>query len=338
MKFLEVNYVKWIKLCLAIPLAMVIAGVCGLSFAPSAGIITLLTVFDTRQETFVVAAKRVAAFCIMTILCKIIFSIAGCNIPAYAVFICLFLYICYRLKLEEAIAMNAVLATHFLSAETVSLAMIGNESLLFVIGTGLGIAANLVMPGNLQKIREKQRATDEKMKNILTRMSDYICKEDRSDYTGGCFAQVEELLKGLEEEAVIRMRNRLNDNDVYFLKYMHMRTRQCESLKDIYGSIVELSGVPRQAYDISAFIREISDSFHEMNNVETLLAKRDELENSYKAAPLPESRSEFENRAALLHILRCLKTFLQEKRDFVTELSEEEKARYWMMETQTKES
>lgn len=337
MKILDVNYVKWIKLCLAVPLAMVIASIFGLAFAPSAGIITLLTVFDTRKETFVVAAKRVAAFCIMCILCRIVFSIA-LNIPAYAVFICLFLFICYRFRLEEAIAMNAVLATHFLSAETVSLEMIGNESLLFAIGTGLGILSNLVMPENLQKVREKQRAIDEKMKSILTRMSDYICREDKSDYTGSCFAQVEELLKGLEEEAVIRMSNRMNDNDVYFLKYMHMRTRQCESLKDIYGSIVELSGVPGQAYEISYFIREISDSFHEMNNAETLQAKRNELENSYKEAPLPESRNEFEDRATLFHILRCLKTFLQEKRDFVTELTEEERARYWTIQSKNRES
>lgn len=334
MKDFKINYVKWIKLCLAVPLAMVIADALGLTFAPSAGIITLLTVFDTRQETIVVAVKRVAAFCVMIILCKLIFSIAV-NIPAYAVFICLFLFICYRFRWEEAIAMNAVLATHFLSAETVNFSMIGNESLLFVIGTGLGIVTNLIMPENIRKIREKQGATDGTIRDILTRMSDYLCREDRSDYTGACFAQVEELLKDLEAEAVIRMRNRLNDNDVYFLKYMRMRTRQCESLKDIYSSIVELSGVPEQAYDISRFILEISNSFHEMNNVKMLLDRQEELVNSYKRAQLPESREEFENRAALFHILRCLRTFLEEKRNFVDELSEEEKARYWNLQRKT---
>lgn len=329
MKFLGINYVKWIKLCLAVPLAMVIAGALGLSFAPSAGIITLLTVFDTRQETFFTALKRVAAFGIMVVLCRIIFSAAGITVPAYAVFISLFLYICYLFKLEAAIAMNAVLATHFLSEESVSLAMIGNEGLLFLVGTGVGILVNLIMPRNLEKIREKQKQTDETIRAILLRMSEYLCREDRSGYTGTCFAQVEEVLASLEEEALIRMQNTLDESDRYFLKYRHMRTRQCESLKDIYGSIIELSGVPKQAYAISAFIREIGESFHEMNNAEKLLARLAELADFYKEASLPQSREEFENRAVLFYILRCLRTFLQEKREFVQALTDGEKARYW---------
>lgn len=329
MRLVGINYVKWIKLCLAVPLAMVIAGALGLSFAPSAGIITLLTVFDTRQETFFTALKRVTAFGIMIALCKIIFGIAGVSVPAYAVFISLFLYICYLLRLEAAIAMNAVLATHFLSEGSVSLAMIGNESLLFLVGTGMGILVNLIMPKNLRKIREKQKQTDEAIKAILFRMSEYICREDRSGYTGTCFAPLDELLLSLKEEALIHIQNTFYENDRYFLEYMHMRTRQCESLKDIYGSIIELSGVPKQAQDISAFIQEIGESFHEMNNAEKLLARLKELTDFYKETPLPQSREEFENRAVLFYILRCLENFLQEKRDFVQTLTEAEKTRYW---------
>ena len=56
------------------------------------------------------------------------------------------------------------------------------------------------------------------------------------------------------------------------------------------------------------------------------------LADYYKTAPLPESRQEFEDRATLLHILRCLKTFLLEKREFVQGLTAGEKARYWTAE------
>lgn len=329
MDFLKIDYIKWLKLCLAVPLAMVTAEAIGLAFAPSAGIITLLTVFNTRQETLAAALKRVAAFGIMTVLCKLIFGIAGCNIPAYAVFLCLFLYSCYRLKLEEGIAMNAVLATHYLSAGAVSLAMIGNEGLLFSIGAGLGILVNLIMPQNLRIIREKQKEADERLRTILKRMADYLLREDKSDYTGDCFASVEELLESFQREAVKRMQNTLNSSDRYFLKYMHMRGKQCESLKDIYGSIKEVSGVPAQAFALSAFLEEIGESFHEMNNAQALLVRLKALEEDYRESALPVTRSEFENRAALLHIMRCLKTFLQEKSAFVDTLTKEEKERYW---------
>ncbi len=332
MKFLKINYVKWIKLCVAVPLAMVIAQVLKLDYASSAGVITLLTVMDTRQETFVVAWKRVGAFAVMSILCKLAFGVVGCNIPAYAVFLCLFLIVCYVCRWDVAISMNAVMATHYLASGGVTPATLRNEVLLFVIGTGLGVLVNLIMPENIKKIREKQRLTDEAMKRILHRMADYLCREDKSDYTGMCFGQVEGLLAELEGEASVRMLNKMSHADRYFLKYMHMRAEQCESLKDIYASIKELSYVPGQAYAISEFIREIGDSFHEMNNVEWLLKKLDILDASYKEAELPKSREEFENRAELWHILRCLEVLLRKKQAFVKDLTQEEKKKYWEYE------
>ena len=329
MKAQKVNYSKWIKLCIAVPLATLIAEVLGLSFAYSAGVITLLTVFDTKQETLLTALKRVAAFGIMIVLCILIFSIAGYNIPAYAVFICIFLLICYRFDLETAISMNVVIATHFLWEQSISISMIGNESLLFIVGAGIGILANLIMPENLHKIREKQRQTDKRLKEILLRMGEYLCREDRSDYTDACFVQVEELLADLKKEALIRTENKMNKSDRYFLKYMHMREGQCETLKDIYSSIIELTGVPVQAYDISQFMGKAGESFHEMNNAKTLMAEIQELEASYKLLNLPESRDEFENRAILFHILRSLRILIGLKRDFVLDLTPEEKAEYW---------
>ena len=330
--FRQIDFVRWMKLCIAVPVAMILADAFGLAFSFSAGIITLLTVFGTRKETFAVAAKRVLAFGIMLLLCKIVFEIAGCTIAAYTVFICIFIYVCYFMKMEIAISMNAVLATHFLSAGDVSDKMILNECLLFGIGTGLGVLVNLIMPGNIQKVREKQKETDEKIRAILTRMSEYVCKEDKSDYTGSCFVQLEDVLAGLEKEAFIRMQNTMAKEDAYFLKYSQMRNRQCEILKNIYASIKDLTYVPSEVHGISTFLQEIADSFHEMNNAKELSDKLEKLWQSYKQRELPKDRDEFENRAALLQIMRNLKLFLQEKQEFVSALSEEEKQKYWNRE------
>lgn len=325
----NINFMKWIKLCISVPIAMVIAQLAGLDYAPSAGVITLLTVLDTRRETFAVAWKRVCAFCTMSILCKLNLALFGCNIPAYAIFLCLFLLVCYWFELDVGISMNAVLATHYLTSGGVTFATLYNEVLLFVIGTLLGILVNLIMPENIKKIREKQHLTDEAMKRILQRMADYLCREDKSDYTGSCFGQLEQLLAELKKESEIRILNKMSRSDRYFLKYMHMRAEQCEILKSVYTGIKELTYVPGQAYDISEFVREIGDSFHEMNNAEGLLERLELLADSYKGAALPKSREEFENRAVLFYLLRCLEAFLRKKQDFVKELTREEKERYW---------
>ena len=330
--FEQIDFVRWIKLCVAVPVAMILAEAMGLSFSFSAGIITLLTVFGTRKETLAVAAKRILAFGIMLLLCKIIFEIAGCSIATYAVFLCVFIYVCYLLNMEIAISMNAVLATHFLSVGDVSAKMLLNESLLFIVGTGLGVLVNLIMPGNIQRVREKQKETDEKIRTILTRMSEHICKEDKTDYTGSCFAQLEDVLAGLKKEAFIRMQNTMAKEDAYFLKYMQMRNQQCEILKNIYASIKDMTYVPNEAQGISLLLKEIADSFHEMNNAVELSEHLENLWQAYKQGELPKDRDEFENRAALLQILRNLKLFLQKKQEFVKLLTEEEKQKYWNRE------
>lgn len=325
----KVNYVKWIKLSLAVPISMVIAKVLGLDYASSAGIITLLTVQDTKKETLEISIKRIIAFLIMTVLCILIFRTVGYHIPSYALFLCPFLFLCLSLKLEAAITMNAVLASHYLAGGAMSLPVIGNEAAILLIGAGMGMAVNLVMPENLKKIRADQSSIDEAMKRILERMSIYLCREDRSDYTGECFAQVDKLLTSMEKEAKIRIQNTFTKGDTYFISYMEMRMRQCRVLKEIYTSIMQLTAVPVQAKALSIFLKEVSDSFHEENNVKKLMESLQEMRSTYKLSELPRSREEFENRAVLMQITRDLERFLKIKREFVEKLTEEEERKYW---------
>lgn len=325
----KVNYVKWIKLSIAVPLSMVIARAFGLNYTSSAGIITLLTVQDTKKETLEISVKRMIAFLIMTALCLVVFRTVGYHIASYAVFLCPFLFLCFRMKLDAAITMNAVLASHYLADGQMNPAAIGNEAALLLIGAGMGVAVNLVMPENIKKIRSAQENIDAAMKRILERMSIYLCREDRSDYTGECFTQVDDLLVSMEKEAKIRMQNTFTKGDTYFLSYMQMRMRQCEKLKDIYTGIMQLTSVPVQAKALSIFLKEISESFHEKNNVEHLMESLAQMRSTYKISELPGDREEFENRAVLMQITRDLESFLRMKREFVENLTEEEEQKYW---------
>jgi len=325
----RVNYLKWIKLSVAAPLSMLLAGVLGLDNVMSAAVITLLTVQDTKKDTLEISIKRVIAFGIMTAFCFFLFPLMGHNIFSFAVFVCVFLFICYFAGLESGITMNVVLASHYLEQSQMTLALVGNEASLLVIGAGMGILANLIMPENLRKIRMEQQQIDEAMKRILERMSIYLCKEDRSDYTGECFAEVDRLLKAMEKEATLRIRNTFSKGDTYFISYMQMRMKQCEVLKSIYKSIMQLTYIPVQAEALSLFLKKVSESFHERNNVKLLLEDLQEMHNEYRGSELPKSRDEFENRAVLMQITKELGQLLKIKKDFVDSLTEEEKRKYW---------
>lgn len=59
--------------------------------------------------------------------------------------------------------------------------------MLLCVGAGIGTPLNLYMPGKVKEIRKMQRILEEDLRNVLFRMSEYIKKEDKSDYKGTCF-------------------------------------------------------------------------------------------------------------------------------------------------------
>lgn len=328
MKGVKVSYLKWLKLTVAVPAAMAIAEALGLSYAYSAGIITLLTIQNTKKETFVLAAKRVLAFGLMTVLCIAIFQGFGHEIWTYALFLFAFIFVCMRFDLEGAVSMNAVLATHYL-ADTITLSSVKNESLLFIIGAGIGVTVNLFMPENLSKIRAAQKRIDDHMGRLLKDMGTHLLEEEKGRLLDRDFLLLDKYFFKMEREATLRIQNTLTKADTYFLRYMDMRMEQCKVLQWMYQNIKNIEMLPEQAGEIGRFLIETGESYHEKNNVEKLSENLDNLKQKYRESRLPKTREEFENRALLMQILRDLGVLLDLKRTFVEKLTEKEKEIYW---------
>ena len=153
---------------------------------------------------------------------------------------------------------------------------------------------------------------------ILRRMAIYIELEDKTDYTGSCFDELDAMLVNLKKEALRYMNNHLITEDDYYYEYMQMRARQCVILKRIYADIIRLSTTPEQGKALADFIRQTAAEFAEQNNVETLLSELERLHHYYEQQRLPVTRQEFENRSMLYHILEDMKAFLDIKKDFIT--------------------
>lgn len=313
----KINYMKWGKLIVGTVSACLIAKMLGLQFFTAAGIITLLSIQDTRKETFVIATKRLLIFAIMTLLSMVIFPLAGYNVMGFGMVLVPYLFFCLALKMPEAIAPIAVLCTHYMSVGNCSLQMILNEFFILFIGAGTGVVLNLFIPSNKKKILRFQRETDESIIRILHRMSVYLLEEDKSDYTGSCFEELEKVLDALQKEARRQQDNQLFFADPYALEYMQMRFRQCKRLQEIYGDIMKIDHIVDQAKPLSEFLEIISRDFSEDNDVEALLSEAERIGEEYRNSELPKSREEFETRAILFDILTNLKIFLQIKREFI---------------------
>ena len=310
------DIIKLIKYVVGSVVAVLLAAALRLEFAYAAGIITLLTIQDTKKETVKIAAKRIVIFIIMTILSAAVFPLAGYHVWAFGVVLIPYLICCIALDMKEAIAPIAVLCTHYISAGSCNAGMILNEFLILVIGAGVGILLNMFMPDSRAKLVEYQRTVDDKMIHILKRMALYMERDNKSDYTGECFDELDKMLINLKKEALYYMNNHfLGENDYYY-EYMQMRARQCSILKRVYSDIVRLTTTPQQVRALADFVEKIANEFAEENDVQGLLEELEALKESYTVSELPKSREEFENRAMLYHIMEDLKVFLQIKREF----------------------
>ena len=325
----NLDYIKLMKYGVGALLASAIAAALNIQYSLSAGIITLLTIQDTKKETVIVAFKRIIIFFIMTALSAVILPLYGYNLVSLGIILFPYLFFCLVLNMKEAIAPIAVLCTHYITSESCSLEMIMNEFLILVIGCGVGIILNLFMVNSYKQIRSIQREIDRIISGIICRMSINIKEEDKSKYTGNCFEELENLLEKMKKESLNYMNNHFTGTNDYFYKYMQMRMVQCLSLKRIFADIKSLEYTTTQAEKLSEYLYKICEEFGEANNAVSLLEELNKLFDFYKNEKLPASRIEFENRAVLYNILTELKEFIEIKKRFAEGLTDSEREKYW---------
>jgi uncharacterized membrane protein YgaE (UPF0421/DUF939 family) len=317
------------KIALGSTMAILLANSIGLDYSISAGIITLLTIQDTKKETIFISLKRIIAFLFATILALILFSNFGFTTIPFGVFLFLFVGGCSIIKLQDGIAMNSVLATHYILSGNMGLSMIANEALLLVIGAGIGTLINLFMPSNIKHIREVQERIESDLRKILFRMAYFLRESDKSSYEDQCFAPLQEDINLGLSYAYTNMNNTLFQESQYFIRYMEMRKHQLQILTEIYSKIISLHSVPKQVFPISQFIESIANSLAESNNAKGLLQLAHNLEEEYQQSSLPLTREEFEDRAVLYMILKDFKIFLLVKEEFADTLTKDQIQKYW---------
>lgn len=320
--------IKILKISVGSTIAIILAYALHLDYAAAAGIITLLTVYDTKKETLSVALKRAVVFIEAYLIAFLCFHLFSYTPEAFGVFLFFFTASCFIFHMQEAIAMNAVLATHYLLEQNMSLSMFRNEAMLFFIGAGVGVLFNLYIPKNVKTIKQKQMIIEEQLKTVLLNMSQDILLSDQKEKKTRLAELKEHIEFGLNQ-AYQNMQNSFFQETKYYISYMEMRKKQYGILKTIEEKIATLNMVTPQAIEISDFLKQIADQLSESQNTKDLFILQEKLLDQLKNAKLPQTREEFENRAILYMILMDFREFLRVKRDFIEQLSEEQKKLYW---------
>lgn len=309
--------INTIKIVLAAVLSIILAKILGLKYEVSAGIVAILTIQPTKRETVETAVSRLLAFLIALLIAFISFKILGFTLTAFFVYLTIFILICQSFGWTSAMAMNSVLISHFLTMQDMSINAVINEVLIFVIGVGMGIIANMHLHKNVDYIEKLKDATDEHIKKILEQMSEKVMKNDDSDYNSELFFELREHIRMAKNVAEENYKNQLRREDIFDLEYIRMRDKQYQVLYEMDKFVRHLDATPITAKKISDFMKEMSISYHRDNHCEELMEHFSNMDKYMKEAPLPVERNEFENRATLYGLMRHMEEFLQIKMEFV---------------------
>ena len=301
-----------IKIVLAAIVAILIAQALKLEFAVSAGIVAILTIQPTKRETIRTALGRLYAFVAAMVIAFVSFQMFGFTVPAFFVYLAVFILLCQIFKWYSAMAMNSVLISHFITLGAMNMETIANEVLIFVIGVGMGILANLHLRKRTKDMERLTKETDEQIVKILSRMSVRVLNKDISDYNGDCFKVLECRIDEAKRVARENFNNQLDDTDTFDMEYIAMRERQCMVLYEMYSYyfIIETG-------KISAFLKNVSEVFEKGNDCRALLEQFSQMDLYMDSQPLPVNREEFEDRARLFGLMRSIEEFLRIKIEFV---------------------
>ena len=314
----KTNALKVIKLSFGSSLAIFIAWMLNLEYSTVAGVITLLTVKNTKKETLKGTLGKIYGFVLCTIFSYLCFNILGYHLYAFALYILIIISLCFIFKIQDVIAMCVVIASHYFLQGEVSIHWILNESGLFIIGAGIGVIINLYIPSNINKIYEGQRKMQEEVSSVLIDIADLIVNPNKDSNYNKDLYTLNKLISNSISAAYENMNNNLLSDTKFFLDHMEIIKSQRDILENLYDYVSKLSSTPPQGHIISAFIHKIGHTAFEAETVNALLDELNRLMNNMKNEPLPIDRIEFEDRAILFLCLTELKKFLVNRKNAQT--------------------
>lgn len=319
-----------LKTAVGAALAIFFAQALGLQYAVSAGVITVLSVQNTKKKSLELAIQRLSSTTLALFTAAAVFTLFGYSPWTYGLYLLFFIPAAARLRLHDGIVPSSVLVTHLLLEKSVALPLLLNEYGILFIGAGIALIFNLHMPSVEKEIRQDQQRVENLMKAILRELASSMMTQSVAVNEEKLFVELDQALKGGYERAQRLYSNSLTRSYTYYIKYMEMRIRQAEVLKQMRSHFSRISKYYEQNRLVASLTELVAYQFHELNTAQELLEDLEGYLEIFRGQELPKTREEFENRSSLYQYVRDLQILLALKREFAASLSEEEKVRFWI--------
>lgn len=307
---------KTFKMAASATISIFIANYSGLKFGVTAGVISILSILNTRKESLRVGGRRLLAALLSILISFALYQVLGNSPLIFGVFLLIFVPITIRFSVEEGLVMGAVLSTHLLTSTNIDISWILNEIALALIGIGVAMVFNLYTPSLEDKFQKHREQIEARYRVILFHMSTSLLTNAISAYDDIIIDRTEDLLKDTKNLANSIRENSLFKNEDYYISYVEMRIMQLECIKRMKKHFSRAYMQYEQTRLLSTFTQEVAVNLTADNDCVGLINDLIKLRNEYKNMELPKTREEFENRALLFQFLNDLEDFLIIKRDY----------------------
>lgn len=323
-----------VKISIGASLAVYLAEYLRLENPASAGIITLLSVLTTKWGTLKLSLMRILTFLITAAGCWLIFQYVQGDWIGFGIFLFLMVIFCELTGLRSTLSVNAVIATHILTAQDFSADFFLNEFFLVLIGVGAAFVLNLFHGNKNHKkvIVENMRYTEQQLQEILERLAVYLEGKDTEKSIWTDIIRLEDKLKDFIDQAYEYQNNTWHFHPAYYIDYFEMRKKQYTVLHSLHYEIKKIRTMPEQAAAVADYIRYLKNYVIEMNDPGEQIQRLHQILEEMEKTSLPGSWEEFEGKAKVYHIMMDLEEFLIYKKRFVESLDEKKLRIYWNKE------
>lgn len=298
-----------IKTSIAATLSLLVAQALGLKFSSSAGIITILDIFETRKATIKGGLKRTLSATIALVLGILVFEIFDYKTWAFGLYLLLFVPLSFLLKIELGLGPSSVVVTHLLSYGEINSSIIFNELGLILIGTGFAMLTNLYAPESQDELKKWIEDIDEDIKDILIFFGDTLVNNlDVKIYEGKIKKLEDDITKALNL-AIIENDNRIENSKNLLIGLSH-REREMDILMEMYD---DLKSIPKEYTDgklISDLMIDTANNLSDNGDMVKVKKRIEFLQEHFHMMELPETHEDFIIRSSIFQVFRSLNQFI----------------------------
>lgn len=308
---------RTIKLTLATCLSIVIANWLGLSSFTTSGTIALLSVLETRRDSYRMAFNRFLSSVLALASATLIFWLLGFSIWTFALYLILYVPLAYHFKLAASIAPSTVLVFHVLMEKNISLAFLGNELALLIVGSLVALIINSFMVSRVADLMQEFDSNVLVNKGLFETFAKVVRTSQGLEELDHILEDLDDRLKKGSRLAQIESGNLIFQQEMGFLYYYEIQEQYNRNLKEIVSALKAISQsqasqdqkeVLAQVFErMAEQMGQVQPSSHiDKKIVDSIHQVVEEQSQAFQTLPIPSDWAGFKTHTAFLTIFESL--------------------------------